>query len=384
MGNSHIESATIHKVGLTLFAKASTLKNSNSHKEDIMTKDIWFYEPFDADGYLSNFADFPITFEHQEWQTSEHCYQASKFTDKAIINQIQKATTPKETFELSRKYSAQIRGDWFDIRYQRMLDIVSAKFTQHTRLAYYLVATEERIIKEHSHKDDYWGDGGDGHGKNCLGKILMQVREELKQTARFSLLRYSESTKLPTQFGQFKMHGFYEPNTGQEHVVLSFGNWKQDEAVLLRIHSECLTGDAFSSLRCDCGAQLQFAMKKIADNGSGLLIYLRQEGRGIGLLNKIKAYNLQDKGADTVEANVLLGFESDQRSYFFCKGIFEFFNINTVNVMTNNPLKLQALDEIGINVNQRIPLNDGHNSHNKHYLTTKKNKMGHILTIEDI
>ena len=349
-----------------------------------MTNDLWFYEPFDANGYLSNFADYPVTLEQQEWQTSEHCYQASKFTNKTIINQIKNATSPESAFELSRKFSDKVRDDWLDTRYQRMLDIVSAKFNQHTRLAYYLVATEDRIIKEHSHKDDYWGDGGDGHGKNCLGKILMQVREELKQTPRFSLLRYSESTKLPTQFGQFKMHGFYEPKTGKEHVVLSFGSWQEDEAVLLRIHSECLTGDAFASLRCDCGAQLQFAMKTIAENGSGMLIYLRQEGRGIGLLNKIKAYNLQDQGADTVEANVMLGFESDLRSYSFCKGIFEFFNIKNVNLMTNNPLKLQALDEIGIHVNQRIPLNDGHNSHNKHYLTTKKNKMGHILTIEDI
>jgi len=349
-----------------------------------MSKDIWFYEPFDADGYLSNFANYPINFEQQVWQTSEHCYQASKFTDKKIIEKIRTASSPRKTFEISREFSDKVREDWLDIRYERMLDIVSAKFAQHTRLAYYLVATEDKIIKEHSHKDDYWGDGGDGHGKNCLGKILMQVREELKQTARFSLLRYSDSTKLPTQFGQFQMHGFYEPSTGKEHVALTFGNWQKEEPVLLRIHSECLTGDAFASLRCDCGAQLQFAMKKIADHGSGILIYLRQEGRGIGLLNKIKAYNLQDKGADTVEANVLLGFESDQRSYFFCKGIFEFFNIKTVNVMTNNPLKLQALDEIGIHVNHRVPLNDGHNSHNKNYLMTKKNKMGHILTIEDI
>lgn len=349
-----------------------------------MTKDIWFYEPYDTDGYLSNFANYPIAFEQQQWLTSEHCYQASKFTDPVIINKIKQANTPKETFELSRHFADKVRDDWLEIRFQKMLDIVRAKFSQHIRLAYYLVATEDRVIKEHSHKDDYWGDGGDGHGQNCLGKILMQVREELKQTDRFSLLRYAESTKLPTQFGQFQMYGFYEPNTGKEHIALTYGNWQQEEPVLLRIHSECLTGDAFASLRCDCGPQLQFAMKKIADNGAGMLIYLRQEGRGIGLLNKIKAYNLQDQGADTVEANVLLGFESDQRSYFFCKGIFEFFNVSSVNVMTNNPLKLQALDEIGIKVNERVPLNDGHNCHNKHYLTTKKNKMGHILTIADI
>ena len=135
----------------------------------------------------------PINFEQQVWQTSEHCYQASKFTDKTIIEKIRTASSPRETFEISREFSDKVRGDWLVIRYERMLDIVSAKFAQHTRLAYYLVATEDKIIKEHSHKDDYWGDGGDGHGKNCLGKILMQVREELKQTARFfviTLLRF--------------------------------------------------------------------------------------------------------------------------------------------------------------------------------------------------
>jgi GTP cyclohydrolase II len=347
----------------------------------MMNRELFFYEPFDEDGYLSNFADYPIEVDEQTWKTSEHCYQASKFTDNVIINKIKSASTPAETFLLSRKYNSHTRDDWFDIRYQRMLDIVRAKFSQHTKLAYYLVATENKIIKEHSHKDDYWGDGGDGHGKNCLGKILMQVREELKCTDRFSLLRYAESSILPTLYGEFKMYGFYEPTTGKEHVALTFGRWEKNQPVLLRMHSECLTGDAFSSLRCDCGPQLQVAMKKIADNGSGILIYLRQEGRGIGLLNKIKAYNLQDKGADTVEANVLLGFESDQRQYNFCKGIFEFFSINSVSVMTNNPRKLQALGDIGININKRVPLNDGHNSYNKHYLSTKKNKMGHFLNI---
>src|SRR5690606_7424922 len=163
----------------------------------------------------------------------------------------------------------------------------------------------------------------------------------------------------------FTIHGFEDMVSGKEHVVLSMGDVGGEEAVLCRIHSECLTGDALFSLRCDCGPQLEKAMQNIAEEGRGLILYLRQEGRGIGLLNKIKAYSLQDQGADTVEANERLGFKADGRDYDLCKPMLAHFNVSRVRLMTNNPRKVDALVELGIEVTERLPIETGHNSHNE-------------------
>ena len=153
--------------------------------------------------------------------------------------------------------------------------------------------------------------------------------------------------------------------------------------VLTRVHSECLTGDGLFSQRCDCGAQLETALRNIAAEGRGLLIYLRQEGRGIGLANKIRAYQLQDRGADTVEANERLGFPADLRLYDVCKPILEVLGANTLRLMTNNPRKLSALEQVGIVVEARIPLIAGHNASNRRYLATKKRKLGHMFVGHD-
>jgi len=187
---------------------------------------------------------------------------------------------------------------------------------------------------------------------------------------------YVSSAKLPTRIGNFKIHGFVEAS-GQEHVALSYGEWKDDDVVPIRIHSECLTGDALFSTRCDCGFQLEKAMQNIADNGFGVLLYLRQEGRGIGLLNKIRAYNLQDSGMDTVEANEHLGFDADLRSYDICKLMLDTLNVRRVELMTNNPKKLQALEALGIEVVARKPIDHGITEDNKHYIKTKTEKLGH-------
>ncbi len=192
-------------------------------------------------------------------------------------------------------------------------------------------------------------------------------------------VRYVESSKLPTSWGIFDMHGFEDTETNKEHVVLSMGQIGEDEPVLARIHSECLTGDALFSLRCDCGAQLQAAMHRIAVEGRGVIFYLRQEGRGIGLLNKIKAYRLQDKGADTVEANEQLGFGADMRDYSILKPMLEHLHIKEIKLMTNNPRKVNALKELGINVVERVAHESGRNPHNAKYLETKKGKLGHLL-----
>lgn len=191
--------------------------------------------------------------------------------------------------------------------------------------------------------------------------------------------RYIESSRLPTAWGEFEMHGFEDAESNKEHVVLTLGDASNGEPVLVRIHSECLTGDALFSMRCDCGNQLQAAMKAIAEEGRGAIFYLRQEGRGIGLLNKIKAYKLQDAGADTVEANEQLGFGADMRDYSILKPMAEHLGIKSVRLMTNNPRKVAALEEQGVEVVERIALETGSNPHNEKYLSTKAGKLGHMF-----
>lgn len=196
-------------------------------------------------------------------------------------------------------------------------------------------------------------------------------------------IRYVESCKLPTPWGMFDMHGFADTDKDKEHVVLTMGDVRGDEPVLARVHSECLTGDALFSLRCDCGAQLQAAMHKIALVGRGAIFYLRQEGRGIGLLNKVRAYNLQDKGADTVEANERLGFGADMRDYAILKPMFAHLEITRVRLMTNNPRKIVALQELGLIVEERLEHDTGRNPHNQRYLETKQGKLGHLFAKGD-
>ncbi len=192
-------------------------------------------------------------------------------------------------------------------------------------------------------------------------------------------IRFVESSKLPTPWGMFKMHGFADDGADKEHLVLTMGDISGDEPLLARVHSECLTGDALFSLRCDCGPQLQAAMHKIALAGRGAIFYLRQEGRGIGLLNKIRAYHLQDCGADTVEANERLGFGADMRDYSILQPMLEHLKITSLKLMTNNPRKVKALEDMGVVVAERISHQTGRNPHNADYLETKRGKLGHLF-----
>ncbi len=193
-------------------------------------------------------------------------------------------------------------------------------------------------------------------------------------------IKFIESCKLPTRWGEFEMHGFQDTETQKEHLALSLGDIGSQTPVLARVHSECLTGDALFSLRCDCGAQLQHGLEAIAKEGRGVLLYLKQEGRGIGLLNKVKAYKLQDAGADTVEANEHLGFDADLRDYSICQFIFKHLAVSQLRLMTNNPVKVSALQGLGLDVVERLAIATGRTAHNEKYLDTKAGKLGHLLS----
>ena len=190
--------------------------------------------------------------------------------------------------------------------------------------------------------------------------------------------------RLPTEHGEFRIRVFHEEETGLDHVALLLGDMEGPDPVLVRVHSECLTGDAFSSLRCDCGPQLHAAMRLIQEIGWGCLIYLRQEGRGIGLHAKIQAYNLQDRGADTLEANLMLGHPADARDYGIASEMLGSVGIDKVNLMTNNPDKVEQLSEYGINVVERMPLVAGVGDGNVDYPSTKARRMGHKISEESL
>lgn len=197
-----------------------------------------------------------------------------------------------------------------------------------------------------------------------------------------SLIEREVSVKLPTIFGDFELIAYKQITTGQEHLALVKGTWAQDEPVLVRVHSSCITGDIFGSCRCDCGPQLHSAMEMIEKEGKGVVVYMNQEGRGIGLLNKLKAYKLQEQGLDTVEANIKLGFESDERDYGVGAQIIRDLGITKMKLMTNNPKKRAGLIGYGLEISQVIPIEIQSNSHNENYLITKRDKLGHTIKMK--
>ncbi len=190
--------------------------------------------------------------------------------------------------------------------------------------------------------------------------------------------------KLPTEFGDFDLIPFKQKSNGLEHVALIKGTWTKDDPVCVRVHSSCVTGDIFGSKRCDCGQQLHEAMKKIDNEGKGVVLYMNQEGRGIGLFNKIKAYKLQEEGMDTVEANIELGFEDDERDYGVGASILRELELGKIRLLTNNPIKRKGLEAYGLEIVENIPLEIEPNEHNKFYLETKRHKMGHSLELVDL
>lgn len=187
--------------------------------------------------------------------------------------------------------------------------------------------------------------------------------------------------EMPTKYGSFRAFGYVNRLNGEHHVALVKGDIGDGKNILCRIHSECLTGDVFGSLRCDCGDQFKSAMKQIEEEGRGILLYMRQEGRGIGLINKLKAYKLQEQGMDTLDANLALGFEGDMREYYIGAQILKDLGVKTMRLLTNNPDKIYQLSDFGIEIIDRVPIEINANEHDKKYLLTKKDKMGHILSV---
>tara|TARA_B100000700_G_scaffold330410_1_gene456502 strand:- start:63 stop:653 length:591 start_codon:yes stop_codon:yes gene_type:complete len=192
-------------------------------------------------------------------------------------------------------------------------------------------------------------------------------------------LKFIETSNLPTDLGEFKVHAFTDEMKSKDHLAISMGDLLTNEPVLCRIHSQCITGESFFSMRCDCRFQLTESLSLIAERKRGVIFYLQQEGRGIGLSNKIRAYNLQDKGLDTVEANHQLGFKEDERDYEIISEMINFLAIKKVDLMTNNPKKIDALKAMGVIINERVPLSTNTNKYNEKYISTKIKKLGHLI-----
>ena len=216
------------------------------------------------------------------------------------------------------------------------------------------------------------------------GIRLISIRDLISyRLKRETIVERGEEVDMPTQYGHFKLIPFRQINTDVEHIALIKGTWEPDEPVLVRVHSSCMTGDIFGSMRCDCGEQLHLAMQMIDKEGKGVVLYMSQEGRGIGLMNKIKAYKLQENGLDTVEANLHLGFKADERDYGVGANILHELGVRNMRLITNNPMKRIGLEGYDLKIVENVPVEVAPNQYNRFYMHTKKARMGHVLNKVD-
>jgi 3,4-dihydroxy 2-butanone 4-phosphate synthase/GTP cyclohydrolase II len=217
-----------------------------------------------------------------------------------------------------------------------------------------------------------------------FGIKIITIEDLIKyRLTKETLVERQVKIQLPTEFGDFEMVAYTDKNSGEEHLALIKGEWETDEPILTRVHSSCMTGDIFGSCRCDCGPQLHEAMRMIQEEGRGVIVYMNQEGRGIGMMNKLKAYKLQEEGYDTIQANEKLGFKGDQRDYGIGAQILRDLNVRKMRLMSNNPTKRTGLIGYGLEIIENVSLEIESNKHNKFYLETKRDRMGHTIEVKD-
>ncbi|NBM14461.1 GTP cyclohydrolase II [Streptomyces sp. GC420] len=343
--------------------------------------------------FLSNYSAATVQLDGLPYPTVEHAYQAAKTFDGAARARIAGEPDPDEAKRLGRHYAD--RGDWEEAKVVVMRSLVEQKFQDPALRGKLLATGSAELVEGNDWGDEFWGVCA-GRGQNTMGLILMAVREQARReqepTARSDLkvpppagdgaagLGCAAQARIPTGHGVFTAWGYRNVLQGGEQLALTLGRVRDAQRVLVRVHSECLTGEALGSLRCDCGPQLDAAMAAVAAEGAGVILYLRgHEGRGIGLLAKLRAYALQDAGFDTVDANASMGLPADARDYRVAAQMLADLGVRSVRLLSNNPDKVEALTALGVDVAERLPLLVEANRHSLDYLRTKRDRMGHDL-----
>jgi GTP cyclohydrolase II len=337
-------------------------------------KALYFYEPYEQLGFLSNFFPCRILFDGKLWKSTEHIYQASKFNDPKVQEDVRQIELPRDAFLFSRENQKHIRVDWEAVKLEMMFNILMEKFIQNNHLREELLFCNGYFV-ENSQKDYFWGIGEDGNGENNLGKLLSKVKEAIlsftKEVGEFA------HTIIPVKE---KLHSIFAFRDVYEHFIYyNYIRSFENKPSTVRIHSECVTGDLLGSDKCDCGEQLNLALNEFNSDKPMLLTYLRQEGRGIGLVNKIRAYENQWNGADTIDANIKIGLPEDCRNYKNAILAMKFLGVKQAYLMTNNPKKIEAFNDSSIEILKRIEMKPKLNKSNREYINTKIKRMGHLI-----